>query len=399
MNQDKRVWSGRARKSIRQFCLSVHLYLALTVGFFFVMLGLTGSVNVFYYELGELGLPAPSAQPSQPPRDLDAIMHILQAAHPQRTGGWSIVLPGYLSDYLWVEYPKPVETAAELFAPLEILVDPYTGNIVEEHFWGRTWMSLVYELHADLMTGKLGRTIGEIGFKTVCFIGILWLISSLSGLYLWWPGKAAWRKALTVRRSAEMGRFTFDLHRAIGFYTSALLIVISFTGVAFAYNGTIRSMVSLFSTVHADHLKEPQVKSIPRDHTPRISIARAVEVADSVFPDAELRGINTPDGPEGVYMVAKRQAGEANRKRPRSKVWIDQYSGQILAVQDPNLFTSGETLMNVLWPLHDGQAFGLAGRIMWGAVGIVAPPVLYVTGIVRWLQKRRANARRRAKPV
>jgi len=61
-------------------------------------------------------------------------------------------------------------------------------------------------------------------------------------------------------------------------------------------------------------------------------------------------------------MVAKRQADEVNRQRPLSKVWIDQYSGKVLAVQDPNKFTPGETFLNLLWPLHDGQALGLPVR-------------------------------------
>jgi uncharacterized iron-regulated membrane protein len=119
-----------------------------------------------------------------------------------------------------------------------------------------------------------------------------------------------------------------------------------------------------------------------------ISIAQAVAIAEQVFPGAELRGIVTPDGKDGVYMISKRQAGEANGKHPRSKVWIDQNSDKVLHVQDPNKFTAGETFMNVLWPMHDGQILGLPGRILWCLVGFV-PLVLYVTGILRWLQKRR----------
>jgi uncharacterized iron-regulated membrane protein len=89
-------------------------------------------------------------------------------------------------------------------------------------------------------------------------------------------------------------------------------------------------------------------------------------------------------------MVAKKQAGEANSRAPRSKVWIDQYSGRVLAIQNPSEFTAGGTLFNLMWPLHDGQVLGLPGRILWCIVGF-APLVLYVTGILRWLQKRRAK--------
>jgi len=387
-NKLKRVYSVFLPKNLRKLWLNLHLILALTVGFVFVILGLTGSCNVFYYELGELSAPAVK-RGNQIPCTLDDLINSIKVANPQRHGGWAIVLPDYLSDYLWVEYPKPEETQDELFAPLEILVNPYTGEIVEQHFWGKTVLSLIYELHADFMMGKTGKGIGEIAFKVVCFFGVFLFISCLSGLYLWWPHTGKFKTALSIKPHASRERYYFDLHKTTGFYSAALLLILAFTGFAFGYKDYITPIVSVFSPIKKDHLKNPPLKSDVLDSVRPISIAQAVAIADQVFPGAELRGVNTPDGKDGVYMVAKKQAAEANRKRPRSKVWIDQYSGAVLAVQDPNQFTAGETFMNLLWPLHDGQILGLPGRILWCLVGF-APLVLYVTGILRWLQKRRA---------
>jgi uncharacterized iron-regulated membrane protein len=378
-----------SRKNLREFWLNVHLTLALTVGFFIVILGLTGSCNIFYNELGELGLPRVISTAQSRPKSLDDIMQTIKAAHPQRTRGWNMILPGYLSNYVWVNYPNPEETKDELFAPLQILVDPYSGKIVEEHFWGRTLPGLIYEIHADFYVGRIGKEIGEIGFDVVCFFGIFLLASCLSGLYLWWPRGGKLKQALTIKHHASPERFYFDLHKTIGFYSSIVLLILAFTGFAFSYKDYITPLVKVFSSVRKDHLKDPTLKSTVIEYGQPISIAQAIAVAEQVFPGAELRGIGTPEGKDGVYMVAKRQAGETNRKRPRSKLWIDQYSGKVLAVQDPNQFTAGETFMNVLWPLHDGQILGLPGRILWCLVGF-APLVLYVTGILRWLQKRRA---------
>ncbi|OHX36442.1 PepSY-associated TM helix domain-containing protein [Methylomonas sp. MS20] len=382
-------------KNLRKFWLNLHLMLALSVGFVFVIFGLTGSFNIFYYELNELGLPA-IKQSSQDLRSLDDVMQTVKAANPQRNGGWAIVLPGYLSDYLWIEYPKPEETQDELFAPLEILVNPYTSEIIDQHFWGQTLFSLIYELHADFMMGKIGKEVGELAFKVVCFFGVFLFISCLSGLYLWWPRTGKFKQALSIKPNASRERYYFDLHKITGFYSSVLLLILAFTGFAFSYKDYVTPLVSVFSPIKKNHLKNPPLKSEVLDSVSPISIAQAVAIADQVFPGAELRGVNTPDGKEGVYMVAKRQAGEANRKRPRSKVWIDQYSGAVLAVQDPNQFTAGETFMNILWPLHDGQILGLTGRILWCLVGF-APLILYITGILRWLQKRRVADKKLAK--
>jgi uncharacterized iron-regulated membrane protein len=87
-----------------------------------------------------------------------------------------------------------------------------------------------------------------------------------------------------------------------------------------------------------------------------------------------------------------RQPEEASLFFTTTTVWVDQFSGEVLAVRDPNTVTAGETVLNLMWPLHNGEALGLAGRILVRIAGFV-PLVLYVTGLIRWLQKRKAARR------
>jgi uncharacterized iron-regulated membrane protein len=71
-------------------------------------------------------------------------------------------------------------------------------------------------------------------------------------------------------------------------------------------------------------------------------------------------------------------------------VYIEQYSGAILDVRSPDTRRSaGEAFIDWQWPLHSGQAFGMTGRILVFLTG-VACPALYITGFIRWRQKRRA---------
>lgn len=388
---DNKRLTRRNHRRLRSFWLKLHLYIALTVGFIFVVLGLTGAFNVFYSSLEESGLPKVHKEADAQPLKLDEIMRIVKAAHPQKNGHWSIFLPGYDRDYLWAVYPKPEETADELFAPLRVLVDPYTGKIVAEHFWGRTLWSLIYEVHATFLTGKLSAELGKIGFKTVSFLGLFLLVSVSVGLYLAWPKQGKFKHALTIKRNASPQRFYFDLHRSIGFYSAIILQVIALTGFVFGYKDNIKPLIAKFSDVKTEHFKDPAaIKSMWVVDAQPISIEHAVAVADRVFPDAQLRWLATPDGKEGVYAIEKRQPGEANRRRPRSKVWIDQYNGNVLAVEDPNRFTLGETFFNLIWPLHNGEAFGFIGRILWCVAGFV-PLALYISGLIRWLHKYKAK--------
>jgi uncharacterized iron-regulated membrane protein len=41
------------------------------------------------------------------------------------------------------------------------------------------------------------------------------------------------------------------------------------------------------------------------------------------------------------------------------------------------------------WPLHSGAAFGWTGRILVFITGLLCP-LIFVTGVIRWLQKKRA---------
>lgn len=368
----------------------MHLYVALTIGFFFVILGLTGSFNVFNHELEELVLPQVQHEAHVQPRSPDELMQTVKAAHPEKKGKWSLLMPGYGNDYVWAEYPKPVETADEIYAPFRVLVDPYSGKIISESYWGRTLWTSIYQIHASLLTARLGVKIGRFGFNTVCFLGLFLFISALTGLYLWWPRWGKFKKSVTIKRGASRERFYFDLHKTTGFYSSIFLLILAFIGFSFSYADYIKPMIRSFSAVKEKHLKEPYVKSVVTENAKPFSIVDAVAIADSIFPDAKLRGVSTPDGSEGVYSISKMQSGEANHRWARSKVWIDQYSGKVLVVQDPNRFTAGETFLNLMWPLHSGEAFGFAGRILWCVMGLT-PLILYVSGIIRWLQKRRAK--------
>lgn len=384
------------RKSLRSLWLNVHLYIALVVGFVFAVLGLTGSVNVFFFELEELGLPNVVAENQAQPRSLDAIFQAVQAAHPDKTKSWTLNLPDDSSDYLWAAYPKPEEKANEFYAPLRVLVDPYTGKMVSESFWGDTVWTFIYEIHADFLTGFINPKIGQLGFDIICFTGLFLFVSSLTGLYLWWPRGGRFKKAVTIKKGASPQRFYFDLHRMTGFYSAVVLLILAFTGFTFSYDDYVKPLVQCFSNVKKGHLKDPDIKSVVVGNNQPISIARAVAIANGVFPGSVLREVNTPDSKEGVYVVGMMQPGDANHKSPRSKVWIDQYSSKTLAIQDPNQFTAGETFLNVMWPLHSGEALGLIGRIVWCLVGI-APLVLYVSGLIRWLHKRKAKQLKIAK--
>ena len=93
-----------------------------------------------------------------------------------------------------------------------------------------------------------------------------------------------------------------------------------------------------------------------------------------------------------MYVVSKRQPGEVRKSGGSSVVWVDQYRGTILHVRDPRTMSVGDRFLLWQFPLHNGEAFDLPGRLVIVLSGLSLPG-LYVTGLLIWWRKRRTRAR------
>ncbi len=118
-----------------------------------------------------------------------------------------------------------------------------------------------------------------------------------------------------------------------------------------------------------------------------LPLAPLVARAEQRFPDGHLAWIETPARATAPIRINLARPGEPSRRFPRTNVWLDPYSGRILAVRDGRAESGGDVLPNWLHPLHGGEAFGLAGRLLALAAGL-APIALFVTGLLRCRRRR-----------
>lgn len=375
---------GARRLRPREVWVRLHLCLALSVGLVFVLAGLTGSVLVFYVEIDRWLNPQLLVDAGAGPRQShEAVFRALHAAHPARDGSWRLEMP--LSDTAPVtaRYYRPAETAHRAFAPLMVSVDPVRLEVRASRLWGDTAMTWLYDLHYALLLDRDGRTALGV-------IGIALMLSLASGVVLWWPRAGRYAGALAFKRRAGSARRTYDLHKLGGIYGVAVLAVVVASGVLLELSQWVNPLIDRASPL----FRTPSVQSLGAAGTPRLAVDDAVRVALLNFPGATLRWIETPDGPSGTYRVNLRAGDEPGVRFPRTNVWIDQYSGEVLAIRDRQFNSAGDTLLDWLHPLHNGEAFGMAGRIVVAISGLI-PLLLFVTGVMRWQQKRRA---RRAAP-
>lgn len=374
---------------------ALHLYSGLVIGAFLGLIALTGSIIAFNHEIDRaLNPELLTVKPGGERRPLSEIVTAARAVYPDKP--LAFVRPPDEADDVYVAgFKAPKEGAGSKsccsgFNWFHVMVDPYTGKVTGQRDLSH------YELtrpgFVRLMTGLHGKLLlGDTGKTVVGLVSLVWLILTLIGVYLWWPGAKKIKMALSIKRKAGSARFIFDLHRAFGMYSLAVMAVLAFSGVYFIFPDYVKPMVAAFSPVSP---KEAAHDSQSFGDQSPLTADAAVAIAQARFPGAALKLVSLPQDDQASYAVTFRQEDEVRRPRGgKSKVWIDQYSGRVLAERDARKMSGGDTFLNWQMPLHSGSAFGLAGRIIICLSGLICT-LLVATGTLIWLRKRRNRAAR-----
>lgn len=404
LNNDPPRWTARAKadtgklrltclKKYRKVWLNVHLWLGLGLGFFLALLGITGSILVFHDEIDK-ALNAELFVVDAPPQGETAFRsfaEILVAANAVMPTEAKLDFVHYPSDaqssYVFsYSLPARVEEQTDHW---KVYVDSYSARVIgkkqtqkAEDLFPSSFIPFVWQLHMTLLGGEIGTMILGI-------IAIFLIFSVLTGLILWWPLTGRWYRALTIKPRASAERFNHDLHQVAGFYTFPVLFVVLLSGVYMNLPEQFMVLVKQFSPGTQSFMDIPH--STPAHGQTPIGLAEALTIVRSRYPDGRLDGLRPADGESGVYYIRMIDVPNLSHFWSERQVTVDQYSGAILQVQDPSMRrTVGQAFVDWQWPLHSGKAFGWTGRILVFVTGLLCS-VLFVTGIIRWLQKRRAK--------
>ncbi|MFO1075312.1 MAG: PepSY domain-containing protein, partial [Geminicoccaceae bacterium] len=196
-----------------------HFYAGLYVVPFLLMLAITGLIMLWVNALdgreGERGF---RVAPQATPLAVSALGEAARAAVPD----------GVLTQYL---SPKAPDLAA-LFRvdrgedAQMVAVDPFTGSVLGQ--WPRRagWYDFAETIHGTLMLGTVGDGLIEIaaGFGIVLI---------LTGLYLWWPRQGEGVASALLPNLGLRGRAWWkSLHRSMGFWIAAILLVFLLSGLS-----------------------------------------------------------------------------------------------------------------------------------------------------------------------
>lgn len=358
---------------LRKLVRRLHLWLGLSLGGLFVLLGLTGSLLVFYTEIDQLLHPEIRVEQRVAP-DWNNALQTVRTAFPDKGGAWRFEVRGD-GGAIPARYYNPPETAGRDFAPMMVWLSPDGRKMLRRDYWGDSAMTFIYDLHYRLLLGKTGGVV--LGYAGIALFFLL-----LSGFWAWWP-KGRWRKALRYKGGAAESRKLRDQHKLAGLVALPLLLVLSVTGVMLelpqesdAVLGAAIGPVDVLPDLVSRHSEGLQ-----------ISPNEAVAAARASLPRARIAWIEVPAVGNGVFRIRVQQPSDPSARFPHSFVWIDQHDGSVLAVTDAEKAGASTTINNWLHPLHDGSFGGLTTRILTAFSGVF-PLFLFWTGFRRWRKRR-----------
>jgi uncharacterized iron-regulated membrane protein len=274
-----------------------------------------------------------------------------------------------------------VRAKGETGALRRVYLDPPTGRVLDEPA-GPGLVGWAHDVHESLGLREYN------GREIVGCVGIAMLVSALSGIYLWWPRRRLRGKDFGFRRGPVVSR---NLHFTLGLYASLVLAMLSFTGIFLAFPEAGRAAVGALTPVSpsARGLQAPESAGRPITPDDAVALARAQ------LPDAAVAGVGLPTGPRGVYRIALREPPD-DGERGGAVVFVDPRAATVLRRIDRTTQTSGDAFLAYQRPLHEGDALGLAGRVVISGVGLL-PALFVVTGTMMWLRSRGKRALRRRK--
>ena len=391
--QPTKMLAALKKITLRKVLLKIHLYISLWLGAFLVLAGLTGSLLVYSDGLDHL-LNSDTMQieaANTKPLPYAELIATANTVSPIKEPPSYVQLPNEADEAMIVRYQvheKGKEhkgnhkTMNHHF--YEVMINPYTGQVLGSRDKNDSFMSIVRRLHANLLVGETGKLIMGI-------TALLTLVLTITGIYLWWPKLSKIKQAFTIKRNASFTRFNIDLHKTSGIYTAVILFSIALSGVYFNLPNVFKPVVNYFSPMDGMTGMSAMmggVKSEAAKGTP-ITPEMAVNAVTAAYPDIQIQRIFFPADAEDTYRVTGRQADEV-RSNGSTAVWLDQYSGKFIKVRDPHQFNAGNAFTNLQLSLHNGEILGSTGRVMVLITGF-APLLLMVTGVTQWLKKRKAK--------
>jgi len=413
----------KVMQMVRQVFVFLHRWVGLAMTLFLAIVALTGSVLAFHEELDVWLNPGLLSVAKRDAPLLDGFTLREKAAALYPASSFDDV-PLRVEPDRSVRFSHMPGMKAEdsmMEKMVEFYLDPYTGEkLGERPVWSgpslerKNLMSFLYRLHFSLATPWSWREVGShsIGAFVLGVVALVWTIDCFIAVYLtfplrwrvsadvsqadksWW---SRWKPAWLIKLNGSAYRINFDIHRAFGLWTWAMLFVFAWSSVALNLGEVYAPTMALLFGAPAQDVNAPALSK--RIDTPALGFREAYVRGSALLQAEAQRRRLTIDREQtlslnrdgGVYTLSARSSADVT-KNGASYVSLDADTGELREASFPGDMTArtGDAITTWLIWLHVAAVFGLPMQILVCVIGLVIT-ALCVTGVYVWWKKRSAR--------
>ncbi len=383
----------------KKWSAKLHLWLGLSVGLIICIVSLTGTMYVFKNEIQYLlrkeVIDVKPETINQKPLSVEVLREKVSMKINEKIPVSSVEIPlDRNKSYEFIYYEKDKE-AWNYFDEIKInklvYVNPYTGQILGIYNEKYGLFPILKAIHWSLLLKA------DWGKYVVGIPVILFIIMLITGIILWWPKNKKMRKgrfSFNWENVKTWKRKNYDLHNILGFYASFFALIMSLSGIYFAYPW-VKNVFNTALSGEPELRNEKEIQSVDSLSATKNSVfdlaagkTRKLYSNSSSFRiplnGKNKKGKNLVNIPVTVY-------GEEGKFAIRNQLEFDQYSGKILSDKPYQELNSAEKYAYANYDVHTGSYFGLLGKIIWFITGLICTS-LPISGFLIWLGKQKKKS-------
>lgn len=378
----------------KKVILKIHLWLGMLSGIVLFVVAITGCIYVFseeiksfvYKDRREITVPENSQRLpiSTLLKNAEAAIHhehpcqsILISSENNHTSAFTfrVMNEEKFGYHNYMEFHKTV------------FVHPYTGEIVKVENTKWEFFTVVFWLHTTILMGH-----NDISHHIIVWTMWIFVVSFLSGLVLWWPGKNQFKQSVSFqwKKTTRWRRKNYDLHKILGFYTLPIALILILTGLMWAsedFNKAVKWMANGGKTI--TEAEFPKLPEYPAAHSPLDSVLSQTK---ALMPNYKWIFIRIPPIPERPYTVRAHHDDKINYTR--IAYYFDQQSAQLISTETFAEKNTGDKIQALNYDIHVGSIGGYPTKIL-ALISCLIIAFLPITGFMLWWGRKNKSHTRK----
>lgn len=385
--------SSKNKNTFKRIVSKLHLWLGLTIGFFVLVISITGALYVFKDEVQNILRKEYIHHNEQNIAQKKILpLKVLEQKVEQQTNEkyplhWIDIPLDKTKSYKFHYYernPKAWNYFNEFVVYKTAYVNPFTGKVLAMEDEKNGFFNIVKFIHwSFLLKSEWGTYI--VGIPVLIF-----LIMLITGIILWWPKNKKARKQrfwFQWKNVRSWRRKNYDLHSILGFYSSVLALILAITGLFYAFSFMEIFLYFLFS---GGETKYPDFSNIKTKAPIEIRNAgtfdKIASKVEELYPTASTYSIDLgnkhlDNHEHSNFEVYVKQLDYSYHIY--HQIIFDENSGEVLLNRPHQKKNFGEKFVSANYDIHVGAILGIWGKILAFIVSLICAS-LPITGFLVW---------------